>query len=346
MKFSKEITKHIEARELEKAEELWVESLSGDMPPVDEYLLAAKHLRKASERSLADTLLELLAEALLESGDWVGRLQVLKEMARLSKKSTSLKEPLAEALRKAYGSRSNFDRIMSTIGLEGSPGEKAEKIETWLTYDVGGVFFMAGRGIGVVVELNPDLGVARVDFEKEKRFPVPLGAAPKFLESLSEKHILRRKITDPESLRSEALDDQAAMLEALLRDFGRPMTQSEIRDAMSGVIPESKWSSWWTAARKHQQIVMSGKGAKATYSWQETTDAADEVTNGTANKTPPKPPVARITVFGANGALVYKASFVGEDETTPAFVAKGSTLTFLASESEAIEPGAPLVAKR
>lgn len=277
MKFSKEITKHIEARELEKAEELWVESLSGDMPPVDEYLLAAKHLRKSSERSLADTLLELLAETLLESGDWVGRLQVLKEMARLSKKSAALKEPLAEALRKAYGDRPNFDRIMSTIGLEGSPGEKADKIETWLTFDEGGVFFMAGRGIGVVVELNPELGVARVDFEKEKRFPVPLGAAPKFLETLRENHILRRKITDPEALRKEALDDQAAMLETLLRDFGRPMTQSEIRDAMSGVIPDSKWASWWTAARKHQQIVMSGKGAKATYSWQETTDAADEV---------------------------------------------------------------------
>ncbi len=277
MKFSKEIAARIEARELDKVEELWVESLSGDMPPVDEYLTAAKHLRKAGERSMADTLLELLAEALLEADDWVGRLKVLKEIARLSKKSASFREPLEEALNKAYGSRPNFDGIMRAIGLEGTPGEKAEKIETWLTYDEGGIFFMAGRGIGVVVELNPELGVARVDFEKEKRFPVPLGAAPKYLEGLSENHILRRKITDPEALRKEALSDQSGTLEKLLRDFGRPMMQSEIRDAMSGVIPDAKWTSWWTAARKHQQIVMSGKGAKATYSWQETTDAADEV---------------------------------------------------------------------
>ena len=277
MKFSKEIAKLVEARDLEKAEELWVESLSGDMPPVDEYLSAAKQLRKAGERSMADTLLELLAEALLESEDWTGRLKVLKEIARLSKKPAAQKDELEQALRKAYGSKPNFDGVMRMIGLEGTPGEKADKIETWLTYDEGGAFFMAGRGVGVVVELNPELGVARVDFEKEKRFPVPLGAAPKYLETLSDTHILRRKISDPEGLRRQALDDPATTLETILRDFGRPMMQSEIRDAVSGVVPDSKWTSWWNAARKHQQVVMSGKGAKATYAWQETTGAADEV---------------------------------------------------------------------
>lgn len=277
MKFSNEVRKKIDAREFDEVETLWMDSLSGRLPPVEEYLLAAKHLRKAGERSLADTLLELLAEALRESDDWVGRLSILKEITRLSKKPHGLKEPLEEALRKAYGSRPNFDGVMNVVGLkEGNPGEKADKIETWLTYDQGEVFFMVGRGVGVVVELNPELGVARVDFEKEKRFPVPLGAAPKYLETLGEDHILRRKITDPESLRKQALDDPSGTLEAILKGFGRPMMQSEIRDAMSGVIPESRFASWWTSARKHQQVVMSGKGAKASYAWTETTDAADE----------------------------------------------------------------------
>lgn len=278
MKFSEQIEKQIAAGELEAVETFWMESLSEEMPAVDEYLRAAKHLRKAGERPMADTLLELVAEAYLESGHWVDRLTVLKEIGRLSKKPATLRQPLEESLREAYGSKPNFEGIMKVVGLgDGNPAEKADKIETWLTYDEGGIFFMAGRGVGVVVELNPELGVARVDFEKEKRFPVPLGAAPKYLETLSNDHVLRRKTSDPDGLRNDALEDPPGMLEALLRGFGRPMMQSEIRDAMSGVIPDAKWSSWWTAARKHQQVVMSGKGAKATYSWQETTDAADEV---------------------------------------------------------------------
>lgn len=268
----------IESRNFEGAESIWMESLEGELAPTKDYLESARLLRKAGERPMADTLLELLAEALLERESWIDRLAVLEEIGRLSRKPMALKEPLREALRNAYGHRPHFESVMNVVGLtDGNPAEKAQKIETWLRYDEGEVFFMSGRGVGVVTELNPELGVARLDFEKEKRFPVPLGAAPKFLEPLGEHHVLRRKVTDPEELRKEALENPRGMLEKILRGFGRPVTQSEIRDSMAGVVPDSKWLSWWGSARKNQQVVMTGKGVKATYSWQETTEAADDI---------------------------------------------------------------------
>jgi transcription elongation GreA/GreB family factor len=270
--------REIESRNFEQAESLWMESLEGELAPTAEYLESAKLLRKAGERPMADTLLDLLAEALLEREAWIDRLQVLKEIGRLARKPLAMKDAFQEALRKAYGDKPHFEAVMQTIGLaDGNPAEKAEKIETWLRYDEGGIFFMSGRGVGIVTELNPGLGVARLDFEKEKRFPVPLGAAPKFLEPLGEHHVLRRKITDPEGLRKDALGDPKGMLEKILRGFGRPLTQSEVRDSMAGTVPDSKWLSWWGAARKNQQVVMAGKGVKATYSWQESTGAADEM---------------------------------------------------------------------
>ena len=45
------------------------------------------------------------------------------------------------------------------------------------------------------------------------------------------------------------------------------MVMAEVRDAVIGIVPEEKWSSWWTTARKNPQIVTSGTGAKATYAF-------------------------------------------------------------------------------
>lgn len=60
------------------------------------------------------------------------------------------------------------------------------------------------------------------------------------------------------------------------------------------------------------------------------------------NTTELKPPVARITIFGDNGALVYKATFKGDDATEPIFVPEKSRITLMASDSEALQPGATL----
>src|SRR5262249_40375397 len=38
----------------------------------------------------------------------------------------------------------------------------------------------------------------------------------------------------------------------------------------------ARWSSWWTAARKHPQIVVAGSGAKATYAWNASSEAAEQ----------------------------------------------------------------------
>lgn len=70
-------------------------------------------------------------------------------------------------------------------------------------------------------------------------------------------------------------------------------------------------------------------------------DARDLVASAT-NKS--APPVARITAFGENNALVYKASFAAEDVASPVFVAEGVEVVLLASDSAAVEPGATLVA--
>src|SRR6266542_3266430 len=270
----------IEKKKFDDLESLWMNQLDSDPRDVDVFLKTAKALRKAEQRTLSDTLVGLLSDILLERKLWPQRLAVLKELGRLSKHPSHLRQPIEQALRGAYGKHRGFARAFELSGFNdaaANPVERADKIEMWLQYDQGEYFFMAGRGAGVVTELNPDLGICRLDFEKDKRVSVPLGAAAKYLVPLPEGHVLREKFTAPEKVRKEAVASPPQFFARILQSFGRPMTMGEVRDAVIGLVPDEKWTSWWTSARKNPQIVVSGSGAKAAYSWSASSGAADTV---------------------------------------------------------------------
>ena len=280
MPFRDDANALIQKKKFDDLEALWMDQLDRDPSDVDSFLNTAKALRKAEQRTQSDTLLGLLADALKERKLWPQRLQVLKEIGRLSKHPATLRPQIEEALRKSLGEHKNFPRAFQFAKFndpQSNPVERAEKIETWLNYDEGECFFMAGRGAGCVTELNPELGICRLDFEKEKRVSVPLGAAAKYLVPLPEGHVLREKFARPDKLKEEAKKSPSEFFARILQSFGRPMVMAEVRDAVIGVVPEEKWSSWWTAARKNPQIVTSGTGAKATYAYAGSSSDAEAV---------------------------------------------------------------------
>ena len=270
MPFREDASALIQKKKFDDLESLWMNQIDSDPSDVDTFIHIAKALRKAEQRTQSDTLLGLLGDSLKERKLWSQRLAVLKELGRLSKHPAQIRPQIEEALRNAHGSHKSFNRVFQFANFAdpaSNPVDKAEKIEMWLNYDEGECFFMAGRGAGVVTELNPDLGIARLDFEKDKRVSVPLGAAAKYLVPLPQGHILREKFRDQDGLRASAKSSPAEFLAKLLQSFARPMTMAEVRDAVIGIVPEEKWTSWWTAARKNPQVVTSGAGAKATYSF-------------------------------------------------------------------------------
>ena len=278
MPFALDANALIERRSFDELESLWMAQIDADPSDVDAFLRVAKALRKAEQRSQSDTLLGLLADTLLEKKLWPQRLHVLKELGRLSKHPMQMRPQIEQALRNALGHRKSFQRAFDFVGFSdptSNPVEKADKVEIWLQYDEGEVFFMSGRGAGVVVELNPELGICRLDFERDKRVSVPLGAAGKYLVPLGPEHVLREKFTNPEGVKNEA-KNASQFFARILQSFGRPMGMAEVRDAVIGIIPEEKWSSWWTAARKNPQIVVSGTGTKATYSYSTSTGEAEK----------------------------------------------------------------------
>src|SRR5262245_54129378 len=89
--FAEDAAKLIEKKDFDALESLWMGQLERDPGDVDAFLRTAKTLRKAEQRTQSDTLLGLLGDTYLEQKLWPQRLQILKELGRLSKHPATLR---------------------------------------------------------------------------------------------------------------------------------------------------------------------------------------------------------------------------------------------------------------
>src|SRR5262249_52315115 len=138
----------------------------------------------------------------------------------------------------------------------------------------GEIYFMPGRGAGRLSEMNPALDVMRLEVAGAK-VPLSLVSAEKNLTRLPADHFLRKKVEDPSALAALAEKDPSETVRWLLASFGKPLTVAEIKEHVSGVVPEARWSAFWAAARKHPQLLVSGSAKSASVSWSASVDAAE-----------------------------------------------------------------------
>ncbi|HYU34989.1 MAG TPA: GreA/GreB family elongation factor [Thermoanaerobaculia bacterium] len=281
MAISRNTQNHLAKGDFSALEGEWLASLEQDPIDLDYFVGVARALSGNSEEGRARDLLELLDEQLREKGAWAARLKLLQRAGNLLLPPEKVHPTVVATLGKLYGDRPTYKGLFEAVGLHRAPQdipktwEKVDRLETLLSFDVGTVVAMEGKGVGRVVDANLGLESFKVDFERNKGLMVGFKAAPKLLQPLKPDHVLRRKIEAPDVLKSLAPPD---LLRLVLQSYDRALTAGEIRDILHGIVSESQWTSWWGAARKHQQVVASGGGARQTYRWADTgADALESV---------------------------------------------------------------------
>jgi transcription elongation GreA/GreB family factor len=261
-------------------EEFWLARLEEGVGAPEPFLAALKSLRSASKKSLASTLLELAADQAKSDGAWSARRAFLREMIRLGVgDAKACRTGLEECVRQVWADRPSLGRFVAHFRLAEArkPLEVLDEMETWLEFDVGGVFLMAGKGPGRVVEANPQLGLLRLDLEREKRVPVPIEAARKYLSGLPEGHFLRRRLEQPERLAEEIRSDPQAAIVAVLAGLDGSATVSSIKGALQGLLPDDQWTSWWNKAKKQPRLIASGSGSRVQYRLASAEGADSEI---------------------------------------------------------------------
>ena len=101
MGFREDANALIQQKKFDDLEALWMSRIESDPSDADAFIQVAKALRKADQRSQADTLLSLLGDALKEQGLWPQRLLVLKEIGRLSKHPATLRPQVVRKVRRS-----------------------------------------------------------------------------------------------------------------------------------------------------------------------------------------------------------------------------------------------------
>ena len=265
--------------DIDAVEADWLAAIEGDLD-VEQFLAVTKGLVRLGEEDRVGTLLELLDDQLQERGMWAARLALVRGAAHYFVRGGQVYDTVLETLHELYRDReSDLTDLLQELNLDqgrqhaNKLWDKVDRLRNLLAFRPGDIVEMEGRGVGRIADVNMPLHVFKVDLEKVKGVSVGFRAAGKMLRLLPEGHVLRQKLEEPEQL--EGLKP-TELLERTLKSYDRPLTGAEVKVIVVGIIPERRWSSWWTSARKQPQVLSSG-GPRQTYQWLEATDAEESL---------------------------------------------------------------------
>ena len=280
MAITRETRKLIESENFEALEDAWLTRLAEDARDLDYYVGTARALAGNGAEEQAATLLELVDEQLESNGDWETRLDLLRLAGHLM---LGVEEGFAEVrntLARLYPKSEHFDGLCEEVGLgraihdSKKNWEKVAKLRRLLQFEVGTVVEMEGKGVGHVREVNLELRSFKVDLERLQGLRVGFSAAPKLLRPLPDGHFLRRKLEQPEALAQLKTESPAELLRLVLESSDGAQTAAQIRIALTGLVTEGGWTSWWGAARKHPQVLTEGSSSRQAYRWAGSSEDA------------------------------------------------------------------------
>ncbi len=276
MAVPREIRQRIEKGDLDTVESAWLEHATEAPQDLEWFSGIGRHLAGSGHADIARTLLEMLSDELRGRGLARERLELLREAGEVMVSKSRLHEAVIEALREVWGAHPSFEPGLDSFHLRRSARDPAEiwdrvsRLESVLRFVPGTIVWIEGHGAGRIRDLNMELESFRVELESGREIRVGFRAAGKLLTTLAADHFVVQKMEDPARLRELRPPE---LLERILTSFARAVTVAELRTAVEGLVPAERWTSWWTAARRHPQVVASPTVRNA-YAWAGSSEEA------------------------------------------------------------------------
>lgn len=283
-----EVVRLIDLKQFDALEDVWTKRMESEPRDFPFFFGVAAAVKKKGGVSESVSWLRFLADYLAEKNDFEARIDVLLEIARMAPTDEKIRGELVEGFRSRYAAHPTLAAVLAQNPLEkaADPSAAAHRIRRWLAFHPGQILYMPGRGPGRIAEMNPALDVIRLDFSGTK-LPFSLVSAERTLAALPDSHFLREKLEHPVEIRELADREPAEAVRRLLASFSHPVALSDLKEHFAGIVPEAKWSSFWTGARRHKQILVSGTGKSAVVSWSESAGAADDSIRRAFAEAPP-----------------------------------------------------------
>lgn len=260
--------KLIEDKKFSELENRWMELIENPKIQIEDLFEIAHELKVNQESSRALMLLELLAENLFSQGKTYEAIEVYKKMAYFTNNDSKIRDKLVKLYKHLHQKSTQIDDFIELSGLQ--KGEhlfkSLDKLEEFLKYDKGNVFYFEKLGIGEVIGINPERREVILNFERQSGYHLKFDVADRLLKPVSPSHFLYKKYKEIVELKGLAQGDPIGLVKFLLKSFNEPLSSSEIKKHLTGVVEEKEIDKFWEKVRKKLEtdanIEISGETKK------------------------------------------------------------------------------------
>uniref|UniRef100_A0A7C4XLR9 Transcription elongation factor GreA n=1 Tax=candidate division WOR-3 bacterium TaxID=2052148 RepID=A0A7C4XLR9_UNCW3 len=242
----------INNRNFTELENRWIELVEEGKFQLKDFFEIAQELKSAQETSRAQMLLEILAEHLITQGKIPDAIEVYKNIAHFTNDDRRIREELMRLYKTLYQNSPRIDEFIKLSGIE--EGEhlfrSLEKLEQFIKYDVGKVFYFEKLGIGEVIEIRPEKREIVLNFERQKGYLLKFDIARGLLTPIPPGHFLYKKYRAIQDLKKMAQEEPLELVKFLLKSFNAGLSSSDIKLHLKGIIDESEVDKFWEKTRK------------------------------------------------------------------------------------------------
>ncbi|MBE0431856.1 GreA/GreB family elongation factor [candidate division WOR-3 bacterium] len=258
----------IEAGSFDEFDDILTDLITDKDVKLHQYFDIANELKTRGQSARACLMLELLGEHLEAQRDYRSAIEVQKALLHFHEESPPIRKKIVELYRRQHDGSQHLEDYLERSGLvtDGPIMKAIQRFDEYMTYDIGKCFYFERYGMGEVVAVIPEKREIVVDFEKKPKHFLPIDVARGLLSPIDEQHFLYAKRNDIERLRSMASSQPAETVIALLRSFNEPLTASQIKTQLEGVVEDDELSRFWEKVRKilekHENVRVEGKTTK------------------------------------------------------------------------------------
>lgn len=267
------ILQAIHAKRWGQVDEVWLEVLAADPPPLEFHQPIIDRLLRKQQPQNFVKLYETYLDSVLDRNLGDRALEVIDHIISLGDQFEWIRARLLKAIDQAYtealGDKKEDFIERSGLREEGTSIQKGyRRFMDLLGATKGQVFIHRSWGLGIVRELDMANGKVVIDFPLKPNQTMTLDGVRSFLTSLPKDHIQARMATEPQELKARMVSDPAAVLKNALRSFKGRMKVADLKRILTTrFATESEYRSFWERARKAIKldpwIDIAGAGANA-----------------------------------------------------------------------------------
>ena len=247
-----DIKRCIEQKDFKNLENILIEMVEQSQTPLDEFFEIAGELKKIPAIEQAYLLLEILASEYETLKAYDMALEVYKQMPYFTSNDSEIRKKLAHVYRILYKNSTNIEDYLDLSGIERGEHffKSLEKLDEFLKYDIGKLFYFEKHGIGEIKEVMPAKKEFVIDFEKHPRYFIKFDIAQGLLMPITTSHFLYKKQNNLKALQELAATDPLGLTKLIISSFHEPLTTSLIKNHLAGIIDEAGVDKWWDKVRK------------------------------------------------------------------------------------------------